>query len=134
VLDDGAADSDQVEGGLGEDVLVSGEIGYEFLLVLQSQVFAYYNRLLGRCRVEGDCLRTIVALQLCLYFFVGSWTGHLEDFVLCCKAVYIPLTWNEVSLNVVRGLLVTVNRYHTLRARDFHAEVQSVNGRFKFVD
>jgi hypothetical protein len=33
------------------------------------------------------------------------------------------LTWNEVSLNVARGLLVTVNRYHALRIRNFHAEV-----------
>jgi hypothetical protein len=54
--------------------------------------------------------------------------------VLCCKVVYIPLTWNEVSLNVTRSLLVTVNRYHTLRAWNFHAEVQSVDGRFKFID
>jgi hypothetical protein len=53
---------------------------------------------------------------------------------LCCKAVYVPLTWNEVSLNVARSLLVTVNRYHTLRAQNFHAEVQSVNGHFKFID
>jgi hypothetical protein len=116
VLDDSAADSDQVEGGPGEDVLVSGEIGDEFLLILRSQVFAYYNRLLGRCRVEGNCLRTVVALQLCLYFFVGGWAGRLGDFTLCCKAVYVSLTWNEVSLNVARSLLVTVNRYHTLRA------------------
>jgi hypothetical protein len=48
--------------------------------------------------------------------------------------VHIPLTWNKVSLNVARSLLVTVNRYHPLRVRDFHAEVQAVNGRFKFVD
>jgi hypothetical protein len=41
MLDDGVTDSDQVEGGLGEDDLVSGETGGEFLLVLQSQVFAY---------------------------------------------------------------------------------------------
>jgi hypothetical protein len=134
VLDDGAADSDQVEGGPSEDVLVSGETGDEFLLVLRSQVFAYYNRLLGRCRVEGNYLRTVVALQLCFYLFVGCWAGRLGDFTLCCRAVHVPLTWNEVSLNVVCSLLVTVNRYHPLRAQDFHAEVQAVNGRFKFVD
>jgi hypothetical protein len=127
VLDDGAADSDQVEGRPGEDVLVSGETGDEFLLVLRSQVFAYYDCLLGRRWVEGNCLRSVVALQLRLYFFVG-------DFVLCCKVVYVPLTWNEVSLNVARSLLVTVNRYHAMRTRNFHAEVQSVNGRFKFID
>ena len=62
VLDDGAADSDQVEGRLGEDVLVSGETGDEFLLVLRSQVFAYNDCLLGRRRVEGNCLRSVVAL------------------------------------------------------------------------
>jgi hypothetical protein len=91
VLDDGGADSDQVEGGPGEDVLISGETEDEFLLILRSQVFAYYNRLLGRCRVEGNCLCTIVALQLCLEFFVRGWTGRLGDFALCCKAVYVPL-------------------------------------------
>jgi hypothetical protein len=92
VLDDGAADSDQVEGRPGEDVLVSGETGDEFLLVLRSQVFAYYNRLLGRCRVEGNCLRTVVALHLCVFFFVGGWVGRLRDFALCCKAVHVLLT------------------------------------------
>jgi hypothetical protein len=123
MLDDGAAHSDQVEGGPGEDVFVSGGTEDEFLLVLRSQVFAYYNRLLGRCWVEGNCLRIVVALQLCFYFFVGGWAGRLGDFALCCKAVHVPLTWNEVSLNVARSLLVTINRYHPLWARDFHAEV-----------
>ena len=33
VLYDGAANPDQVEGGPSEDVLVSGEAGYEFFLV-----------------------------------------------------------------------------------------------------
>ena len=79
MLDDCAADSDQVEGGPGEDILVSGETGDEFLLILRSQVFAYYNRLLGRCRVEGNCLRTVIALQLCFYFFVVGWAGRLGD-------------------------------------------------------
>jgi hypothetical protein len=134
MLDDGAADSDQVEGGPGKDVLVSGKTGDEFLLVLRSQVFAYYDRLLGCRRVEGNYLRSIVALQLCLHFLVGGWAGRLGDFALCGKAVYVPLTWNKVSLNVARGLLVTVNRYHALWAQNFHAEVQSVNGRFKFID
>jgi hypothetical protein len=60
--------------------------------------------------------------------------GRFGDFALCCKAVYVPLTWNEVSLNIARSLLVTVNCYHTLPTRNFHAEVQSVNGRFKFID
>jgi hypothetical protein len=119
VLDDGAVDSDQVEGGPGKGVFVSGETGDEFLLVLRSQVFAYYDRLLGCHRVEGNCLCSIVALQLRLYFFVGGRAGRLGDFALCCKAVYVSLTWNEVSLDVARGLLVTVNRYHTLRTQNF---------------
>jgi hypothetical protein len=72
VLDDGATDSDQVEGRLGEDILISRETGDEFLLVLRSQVFAYDDYLLGRRRVKGNCLRSVVALQLCLFMFVGG--------------------------------------------------------------
>jgi hypothetical protein len=92
VLDDGATNSDQVEGRPGEDVLIFGETGDEFLLVLQSQVFAYDDCLLGRRRVEGNCLCSIVALQLCLLMFIGSWAGSLGDFALRRKAVYVPLT------------------------------------------
>jgi hypothetical protein len=62
VLDDGATDSNQVKGRPGEDVFISGEMGDEFLLLLRSQVFAYDDYLLGRCRVKGNCLRSIVAL------------------------------------------------------------------------
>jgi hypothetical protein len=62
MLNDGAADSDQVEGGPSEDVLVSRETGYEFLLVSRGQVFAYYDRLLGRGRIEGYRLCSVVAL------------------------------------------------------------------------
>jgi hypothetical protein len=62
VLNDGAADSNQVEGGPSEDVLVSGEVGDEFLLVSRGQVFAYHDRLLGHRRIEGYCLRFVVAL------------------------------------------------------------------------
>ena len=51
VLNDGAADSDQVEGGPSEYVLVSGETGDEFLLVSRGQVFIYHHRLLGRRRI-----------------------------------------------------------------------------------
>jgi hypothetical protein len=60
--------------------------------------------------------------------------GHFGDFALCCEAVYVPLAWNEVSLNIACSLLVTINCYHALRTRNFHAEVKSVNGRFKFID
>jgi hypothetical protein len=123
VLDDGATDSDQVKGRPGEDVLVSGETGVEFLLLLRSQVFAYDDCLLGRCRVKGNCLRSVVALQLCLFMFVGGWAGSLGDFTLRHKAVYVSLTGNEISLNVTRGLLVPVHCYYALRTRNFHAEV-----------
>jgi hypothetical protein len=123
VLDDGATDSDQVKGRPGEDVLVSGETGVEFLLLLRSQVFAYDDCLLGRCRVKGNCLRSVVALQLCLFMFVDGWAGSLEDFTLRRKAVYVPLTGNKISLNVTRGLLFPVHRYYALRTRNFHEEV-----------
>jgi hypothetical protein len=62
VLNDGAADSDQVEGGPSEDVLILEETAYEFLLVLRGQVFAYDDRLLGRCQIEWNYLHSIVAL------------------------------------------------------------------------
>jgi hypothetical protein len=55
--------------------------------------------------------------------FVGGWAGSLGDFALRRKAVYVPLTGNEVSLNVTRSLLVSVHRYYALRTRNFHAEV-----------
>jgi hypothetical protein len=87
MLDDGVADFDQVEGGPGEDVLVSGETGDEFLLVMRSQVFAYYDRLLGCRRVEGNYLRSGVALQLRLHFFVGGWVGRLGDFACSVRSV-----------------------------------------------
>jgi hypothetical protein len=134
MFDDSATDSDQVEGRPGEDVLISGKIGDESLLVLRSQVIAYVDRLLGRCLVKGNCLRSIVALQLCLFMLVGGWAGSLGDFALRRKAVYVPLPWNEVSFNVARGLLVAVDCDHALRTRDFHAQVKSVDGRFKLVD
>src|SRR5690349_6554263 len=56
VLDDRATDSDQVEGGLGEDVFIFGQIAEESLLVMRSEVFADDDRLLGRCLVEGNSL------------------------------------------------------------------------------
>jgi hypothetical protein len=48
VLDDRATDSDQVEGGSGEDVFIFGQTGEESLLVMRGKVFAYDDRLLGR--------------------------------------------------------------------------------------
>jgi hypothetical protein len=131
MFDDSATDSDQVEGRLGEDVLISGKTGDESLLVLRSQVFAYIDRLLGRCLVKGNCLRSIVALQLCLFMLVGGWAGSLGDFALRRKAVYVPLPWNEVSFDVASGLLVAIDCDHALRTRYFHAQVKFVDGRFQ---
>jgi hypothetical protein len=121
VFDDSATDSDQVEGRPGKDVLISGKIGDESLLVLRSQVFAYDDRLLGRCWVKGDRLCSVIALQLCLFMFVGGWAGSLGDLALRRKAVYVPLPWNEVPFNVARSLLVAIDCDDALRTRDFHA-------------
>jgi hypothetical protein len=82
VLDDGVADPDQIEGGPSEDVLVSGETGNEFFLVSRGQVFAYYNCLFRRCRVEGYRLRSVVALELRFDFF--SAIGRLVSKPLRC--------------------------------------------------
>jgi hypothetical protein len=127
-------DADQVEGGPVKDVLIFGKTRDESLLIMRSKVFAYDDRLLGRCLVKGNCLRYIVALQLCLCMLVGSWVGSLRDFALHRKALYVPLPWNEVSFNVARGLLLAIDRDHALRTQDFHAQVKSVNGCFKLVD
>jgi hypothetical protein len=54
------------------------------------------------------------------FSLVARWVT-LGDFALCCKAVYVPLAWNEVSLNITRSLLVAINCYHALRTRNFHA-------------
>jgi hypothetical protein len=62
MLYDGAAHSNQIEGGPSEDVLVSGETRDEFFLVSRGQVFAYYDRLFRHSRVEGDDLRSVVDL------------------------------------------------------------------------
>jgi hypothetical protein len=134
VLDNSATDSGQVEGGPGEDVLIFGKIGDESLLVMRSKVFAYDDRLLGCCLVKGNCLRPIVALQLCLFMLVGGWTGSLGDLALRREAVYVPLPWNEVSFYVARGLLVAIDWDRALRTQDFHAQVKSVNGCLKLVD
>jgi hypothetical protein len=121
VLDDSATDSDQVEGGPGKDILIFGKTGDESLLVLRSKVFAYFDRLLGHCLVKGNCLRPIVALQLCLFTLVGGWAGSLGDLALRREAVYVPLPWSEVSFYVARGLLVAIDCDRALWTRDFHA-------------
>jgi hypothetical protein len=134
VLDDSVTDADQVECGPGEDVLIFGKAGDESLFVMRSKVFAYDDRLLGRCLAKGNCLCSVVALQLCLCMLIGGRTGGLGDFALHREAVYVPLAWNEVSFNVVCGLLVAIDCDHALRTRDFHAQVKSMNGCFKLVD
>jgi hypothetical protein len=115
VLDDGAADPDQIEGRPSEDILVSGEIGNEFFLVSRGQVFAYYNHLPGHCRVKGYRLRSVVALELRFDFFVYVRPTAFNVFVLCSEAVYVPLPWNEVIFNVARCLQVAIDSDHALR-------------------
>jgi hypothetical protein len=102
VLDDGAIDSDQVEGRPGEDVFIFGQTTEESLLVMRSEVFVDGDRLLGRCLVEGNSLGPIVALQLCLVMFFGDWAGRFGDLALGREAVYVPLPRNEVSFYVAR--------------------------------
>ena len=119
VLDDGAADLDQIEGGPSEDVLVLGETGNEFFLVSRGQVFAYYNHLFRRYRVEGYRLRSIITLELRFDFFICDWATAFEGFALCHEAVYVPLPSNEVPLNVACCLLVAIDSDHALRAEIF---------------
>jgi hypothetical protein len=134
VLDDRATDSDQVEGRPGKDVFIFGQEGEESLLVMRSKVFAYDDRLLGRCLVEGNNLGPIVALQLCLFMLFGGWAGRIRDLVLGREAVYVPLPRNKVSFYVACGLLVAIDCDRALRTRDLHAQVKSVNGCLKLVD
>jgi hypothetical protein len=108
VLDDRATDSDQVEGGPGEDVFIFGQTAEESLLIMRSEVFADDDRLLGRCLVEGNSLGPIVALQLCLFMLFSGWAGRLGDLALRREAVYVPLPWDKVSFYIARGLLVAV--------------------------
>jgi hypothetical protein len=83
MLDDRAADPDQIEGRPSEDVLVSGETGKEFFLVSRGQVFAYYYCLPRRCRVEGYRLCSVIALELCFGFFFIDRTTAFKAFTLC---------------------------------------------------
>jgi hypothetical protein len=101
---------------------------------MRSEVFAYDDRLLGRCLVKGNSLGPIVALQLCIFMLFGSWAGRLGDLALGREAVYVPLPRNEVSFYVARDLLVAIDCDRALRTRDLHAQVKSVNGCLKLVD
>jgi hypothetical protein len=134
VLDDGATDSDQVEGGPGKDVFILGQTVEESLLVMRSEVFDDGDRLLGRCLVEGNSLGPVVALQLCFVMFFGVWAGRLGDLALGREAVYVSLSGNKVSFYVTRSLLVAVDYDGALRTWNLHAQVKSVNGCLKLVD
>jgi hypothetical protein len=115
VLDDGANDSDQVEGGPGEDVFILGQTAEESFLVMRSEVFADGDRLLGRCLVEGNSLGPVVALQLCFVMFFSVWAGRLGDLALGREAVYVSLPGNEVPFYVARSVLVVVDCDGALR-------------------
>jgi hypothetical protein len=82
VLYDSAADSDQVVGRPSKDVLVAGEAGDEFFLVLRGQVFTNYDRFLRGSRVEGYRLCYVVTLQLRLTF--SSAAGRVPLKPSCC--------------------------------------------------
>jgi hypothetical protein len=102
VLDDGATDSDQVEGGPGEDIFILGQTAEESLLVMRSEVFADGDRLLGRCLVEGNSLGPVVALRLCFVMFFGVWAGSLGDLALGREAVTF-LCPGTKSLSMLRA-------------------------------
>jgi hypothetical protein len=69
VLDDGATDSDQVEGRPGEDVLISGETGDEFLLSCEVRSSLIMTVCLG---VAGSRGTVFVPSLLC------SWPSHVH--------------------------------------------------------
>jgi hypothetical protein len=93
VLDDGATDSDQVEGGPGEDVFILGQTAEESLLVMRGEVFADGDSLLGCRLVERDSLGLVVALQLCFVMLFGGWAGRFGDLALGREAVYVSTIW-----------------------------------------
>jgi hypothetical protein len=134
VLDDGATDSDQVEGGPGEDVFILGQTAEKSLLVMRSEVFADGDSLLGCRLIEGDSLGPVVALQLCFVMFLGGWAGRFGDLALGREAVYVSLSRNEVSFYVTRSLLVAIDCDGALRTWDLHAQIKSVNGCVELVD
>jgi hypothetical protein len=79
---------------------------------MRSKVLAYDDRFLGCCLVKRNCLRPIIALQLCLFMPIVGWAGSLRDLVLRREAVYVPLPWNEVSFYVACNLLVAMDCDH----------------------
>jgi hypothetical protein len=80
VLDDGAADSDQVKGGPGEDVLVSEETGDEFLLVVRSSLITTVC-----LDVAGSRGTVFVPSLLCSCAFTfSSVVGWVASETSCC--------------------------------------------------
>jgi hypothetical protein len=120
VLNYGSADSDQVEGGPGEDIFILGQAAEEFLFFMRGKVFADGDCLLGRGLIEGDSLGPVLALQLCLVVLFIGWAGGRRDLALGREAVHIPLTGHEVPLYVARRLLVAVDRNSAERTWYLH--------------
>ena len=110
MLNYASADSEQVEGGPGEDIFILGQTAEESLFFMRGEVFADNDCLLGRGLVEGDSLSPVFALQLCLVVLFIGWAGGRRDLALGRETVYVPLTRHEVPLYVARRLLVAVDR------------------------
>jgi hypothetical protein len=89
---------------------------------------------LGVAGPRGTAFVPSLLWSCAFIFFVDDWAGPFKTFAMCREAVYVPLPWNEVPFNVARSLLVAINYDHTLQTWDFHAEVESMNDRFKLVD
>jgi hypothetical protein len=64
VLNNGATDSDQVKGGLGEDVLIFGKTGDESLLVMRSKVLAYDDHLLWLMPIRSKACKKMMSAWL----------------------------------------------------------------------
>jgi hypothetical protein len=110
VLNYGSADSDQVEGGPGEDIFILGQAAEEFLFFMRGEVFADSDCLLGRGLIEGDSLGPVLALQLCLVVLFIGWAGRRGDLALGREAMHVSLTGHKVPLYVACRLLVAVDR------------------------
>ena len=100
MLNYGSADSDQVEGGPGEDIFILGQAAEEFLFFMRGEVFADSDCLLGRGLIEGGSLGPVLALQLYLVVLLVGWAGRRRDLALGRETVYVPLTRHEVPLAV----------------------------------
>jgi hypothetical protein len=63
---------------------------------MRSEVFADSDCLLGRGLVEGNSLRPVVALQLCLVVLFVGWADGRWDLALGREAVHVSLSGDEV--------------------------------------